>query len=370
MTIDWFLPGTNSGGPVRSYANMISHLEDDFEFYVITRDTDYCSDRPYDTINPNTWNKIDPNTNVYYFSNTQLNIPNLKKIINEVDAEILMVNGIYSWYFSILPVLLYSKKRKIIVSARGMLNPQAFLTRAKRKLFFLQFANKLKFYKNVSFHATNEIEKNYIANRIKTFSEIKVASNLPRKITQRQFSKTKKGKPVRFVSLGRISPEKGLLRALRYLEHIDSEIIFDIFGPIYHDSYWQECKKLIDRLPKNISIEYKGIIDSDEVLKTLSNYDFFMFFTEGENFGHVILESFSAGLPVIISNKTPWQDLKKINVGWALNVDDEVEVLSTIKEAISMANETYLKMSQSAKAFAIEFSSNPELIKQNKNLFI
>ena len=31
--IDWFLPGINSGGPVRSYFNMISHLEEEFDFY-------------------------------------------------------------------------------------------------------------------------------------------------------------------------------------------------------------------------------------------------------------------------------------------------------------------------------------------------
>ncbi len=34
ITIDWFLPGTLSGGPVRSYANIIEHLKDDFEFYI------------------------------------------------------------------------------------------------------------------------------------------------------------------------------------------------------------------------------------------------------------------------------------------------------------------------------------------------
>ena len=42
ITIDWFLPGTKSGGPVRSYANMIAYFKNEFDFYIITRDTDYC----------------------------------------------------------------------------------------------------------------------------------------------------------------------------------------------------------------------------------------------------------------------------------------------------------------------------------------
>ena len=44
--IDWFLPGTNSGGPVRSVSNMIEHLGGDYEFLVVTRDTDYCANKP------------------------------------------------------------------------------------------------------------------------------------------------------------------------------------------------------------------------------------------------------------------------------------------------------------------------------------
>ena len=47
ITIDWFLPGTKSGGPVRSYANMMEHLSSYHDFYIITRDTDYCSDEVY-----------------------------------------------------------------------------------------------------------------------------------------------------------------------------------------------------------------------------------------------------------------------------------------------------------------------------------
>ena len=35
---DWYLPGTNAGGPVRSIANMIAHLKNEFLFKIITRD--------------------------------------------------------------------------------------------------------------------------------------------------------------------------------------------------------------------------------------------------------------------------------------------------------------------------------------------
>lgn len=38
--------------------------------------------------------------------------------------------------------------------------------------------------------------------------------------------------------------------------------------------------------------------------------------TFNENYGHAIVESFVAGLPVVISDRTPWRNLEKINAGW------------------------------------------------------
>ena len=61
---------------------------------------------------------------------------------------------------------------------------------------------------------------------------------------------------------------------------------------------------------KNITINYKGYIDSEKIPNILKKYDFFVLLSEGENFGHAILEAMSAGLPVIISNFTPWKKLK------------------------------------------------------------
>ena len=44
--------------------------------------------------------------------------------------------------------------------------------------------------------------------------------------------------------------------------------------------------------------------------KYFGNNDFLILPTKGENFGHVIAESLSASLPVIISQNTPWRNLQ------------------------------------------------------------
>ena len=46
IAIDWYLPGYKAGGPIRSCASIINCLKNDFDFAVITSDTDFSDDTP------------------------------------------------------------------------------------------------------------------------------------------------------------------------------------------------------------------------------------------------------------------------------------------------------------------------------------
>jgi glycosyltransferase involved in cell wall biosynthesis len=371
ITIDWFLPGTLSGGPVRSYANLIEHLNDDFEFYIITRNRDYGSDEAYKGITPNTWTDFNDSTKIYYISEDQLNRTHLKDIINSVTFDIAYINGIYSWYFSILPIVFLKKiKKPIIVSARGMLNSQAFSVKKRKKKIFLALAKLVRLYNGVIFHATNEDEAESIRTEIDLAAQVNEAPNLPRKITQQLQTKATKAAPVKFVNIARVSIEKGTLKMLEALQNINVPLSLDLYGPIYDQPYWDKCKAVIAQLPEYINVTYKGVLASEDVPLTLQNYDFFVLLSEGENFGHAILEALSAGLPVLISDKTPWKALESKSIGWDVNINHTALITKRFREAIEMTDTAYSKWSSAAFAYAKAFTDNPELIKQNKALFL
>ena len=66
--IDWYLPGFRAGGPIRSCANLVEHLKDEFDFSIITRNTDYMETIPYPSVKSDQWNILDDGTRIYYFS--------------------------------------------------------------------------------------------------------------------------------------------------------------------------------------------------------------------------------------------------------------------------------------------------------------
>ncbi len=372
--IDWFLPGYKAGGPVRSMANMIEHLANEYEFFIVTRNTDYLETEPYKNIEYDRWVDFQPHVKVFYASPEYQNKKTFKKLINAQSFDIVYVNGIYSWKFSILPlwVLKRSGIKNIIVASRGMLAKSAINVKSDKKRIFLKLAKLLGLYSGVVFHVTNEKEgrdvKEALGEEVKTI----VASNFPRKKLIEPKTTDKKQNELRLVSLARIAPEKNTLFALKRLSElpeITCNISFDIYGQIYNEDYWQECDKVIETLPENIEVKYKGTVSADSVGKTIQNYHALFMPTRGENFGHVILESLSAGRPVLISDQTPWRGLEEKKAGWDLPLVDEPKWVEKTEELCRMSNDEYQKWCAGARTLAEEFVNDPELLEGYRRMF-
>jgi len=249
-----------------------------------------------------------------------------------------------------------------------MLNPHSVGVKRTKKKFFLYMAKALGFYRNVCFHATNPQEVGHIKAVLGDNTKVKVAPNLPRVLMDKPIVKNK-NEIVKFANLARISKEKGTLKMLHAFRSVTSEVVLDLYGPVYDENYWEECKKVIENLPKNVSVSYKGSMEGDQIPELLRQYDFFMMLSEGENFGHAILEALSAGCPVLISDKTPWKDLQKQQVGWDMALNNKKEIENALTTAILMQDTEYQHWSQNAYQYALTFCQNPKLIALNLALF-
>ncbi|MBK9480245.1 MAG: glycosyltransferase family 4 protein [Bacteroidetes bacterium] len=370
--IDWYKPGFKAGGPIQSCANLVEHLSPYFEFYIVTRDTDYCETEPYASVVSNTWNKLNNGEQVYYISQNCLSAATIKKLCNETHCDTAYINGVYSFYFSLLPLYYLKGKKtvKLLVAARGMLAQSAINIKANKKKIFLWFAKKFGFFTRVTFQASTVDEQAAISLALGKETKIVLAENFSKKVKATTLpAKTKEKGTLRLVNIARIAPEKNLLYAISILRHVKSNVIFDFYGPIYDKAYFDKCCELIASLPQNITVTYKQSIESDKVNETLQHYHCLFLPTQGENFGHIILESFTAGCPVIISDKTPWKNLEALNIGFAQSLSNTASFVEAIENMAALNQEQYILWSKSAFDFGVQHTSNPEILKQNLTLF-
>ncbi len=372
MFIDWYRPGYKAGGPVRSCTNMVDHLRDDFCFYIITSSTDYCDETPYQSVKSNDWNAIGKNEHVWYAEREKLNIKTIKNIIREISFDVVYINGIYSWYFSIIPLYLFKNKvKKIVVAPRGMLSSHALSVKSLKKHFFIKLVNTIHHFRHITFHSTFEQEKSDILNLIAKHGDLHLIPNFPKYTSEENFLKKKKQPGnCQLISIARISPEKNTLYALQVLKHINRHIVdFHIYGSVYDKTYWKKCKDVIDQIPENVSVYIHGSIHPDEIEQKYQSAHFLFLPTTGENFGHSIYEALAAGCPVIISDNTPWKNLEQNKAGWDIPLNQKETFIKIIEKCTDLKQDEYDTLSDHAREYAKSMIDTKHIKKQYIALF-
>ncbi len=369
--IDWYLPGYKAGGPIQSVANLVAHLKNDFDISIITRDTDYSETTPYPTVKSNEWNMVE-GARVYYISADKLNYFTIYNLLKQEASDYVYLNGIYSLYFTLIPLFIARKQRSrhIVVAARGMLSKGSLGVKKMKKDLFLRTAKLTKLFGNVTFHATTDIENKEIRSALGGKVTVKTAANLAAVGDSIVYNaRMKTAGTLRLVNIARIAPEKNLLVALQILEQVKTNIEFDFYGPIYDQAYWEQCKQVIANLPSHVRATYKESIKSEKVMSTLQSYHGMFMPSTGENFGHIILQSLAAGCPVIISDRTPWKQLKNKNCGWDLPLNHPEKFAEVIDTFNQMPQETYDVLSKAAFAYGVQYINDPVIVEENKALF-
>lgn len=368
----FYLPGYQSGA-LRTLANLVECLGDEFEFYVITEDHDVNDQTPYTDVEIDAWNNIGK-AKVFYLSAKSRTWKQLKKLYREIQPDAVYLNSFF--FPAVIQYLTMRRfglieKKPTIITPKGELSAGALKVKAAKKKMFLASAELTGIYKDLIWQASVEDEQNEIRKTLKVKKEVFIVSDLPTKIYAENFKlkmKLKEAGKVRFVFLSRIDPKKNIKTAISMLKNLEAEVVFDIFGPVAFPVYWQECLNLIKELPPRVQVNYQGLVTFEKVLETLSDAHFFLMPTLGENFGHVVIESLSAGTPVILSDKTPWLNLQAKNIGWDLSLEDKEGWQTVLRKCADMDNFEYQKMSAAARNFALGWLAMPETENKNREI--
>lgn len=369
VLIDWYLPGTKAGGPVRSVFSLINLMQPFFDFYVITTNSDLGSTVPYQDVNANSLFQKN-GVNYYYFSREQLNQDSLVNVINNIQPNLIYLNSFWSAHFSVNIVRLKYKKviqAPVLLAPRGMLGKGALGIKPIKKQIFLLLSKFFTWHKSVSFHATQEQEVKDILNYFPK-AKILVAPN----VNSGAVCTNKSSKNINTLSLfflSRISRVKNLHYALHVLKTIQSTftVTYDIYGNIEDKDYWQECEEIISALPTNIKVNYKGELAFDKVSDSIKNYNALLMPTLNENYGHSIVESLLCGCLPIISNQTPWNDLE--DAGYSLDLNHPESFAAAINELAGLSETDFKQRSQNAINYITKKINLSTITQQYNSIF-
>ena len=357
---DYFFPAYKAGGVTQSLYNLYNALQNKYAINII------CSNKD---LNNEALIEERKMGQVKYINKLQI-LKNLFQI-DKKNIDYIYLNGIFSPFFFFIPLCYFKivhSKITIVIAPRGMLQSGALAIRPRKKIYYLGILKSLGMLQNNLWHATDEQECEDIKNQIGPNSKIIIAPNIPKQpIAALQIIK-KEHQVVKLVFLSLITEKKNLHLILESLKVSNQEVIFDIYGPIKDYIYWDFCKKLINELPSNIKVTYKGAIEPPFVQQTLQKYHALILPSKGENFGHAIYEALSVGRPIIISHFTPWNNLKEVTAGWNVNLNT-VEINDAINELQNLSQTDYIHYCQQANLLAKEYFVKSSNIENYNKLF-
>lgn len=371
----YYLPGRNAGGPIRSIANMVERLSDQFAFRIVAPDHDVGDRSAYVGLPRDEWQPVGK-AEVLYVSASRLKRGGLLDLVRNTPHDLLYLNSFFHPAFTLAPLgarrVGALGRTPTLIAPRGELSPGALTLKAYKKRPFIGVSRLAGLYRGVDWHATSPDEVRDIGRTVgEGVATVHLAPNLtapprePAPLTVR-----KRPGELSLVFMSRINAKKNLLFALQSLARVSGAVTFDVIGPIEDAAYWQRCRAAIAQLPSNVRVNHLGAIDHDRVHDALSAYHVFYLPTLGENHGHAIVEAMASGLPVLISDRTPWRGLRDRQVGLDLDLarsDAFVEALDTF---VAMDEAALGTWSAAARSYAGALMADPAAEMQTRRMLL
>ncbi len=375
-----YLPGFLAGGPVRTLANLVETLGDALDFHIVTLDRDFAQPEAYADVVHGRFVPVGK-AMVRYMAPAEVDDAAIDAIVTGTLPDILYLNSVMDRIFP--PKVLRSRKSgagrgiPTILAVRGQFNPGAMAIRRPMKLFYLHYMKWSGLLDGLLWQATGTPEAKAIGQVIgRRFLDrcsrgIAIAPNISHPVDggAEKWQPRAPGEPLRLALLGRISPMKNIEFAIDVMKHIERPVSLIIFGPIEDQAYWTQCRAKLDSLPSFATVRHHGSVPPTEVTDTLARQDAFFLPTRGENFGHAIAEALSAGLPTIISDRTPWTDLAEAGVGAVLPLGDPKPFAQEIDRLADLDPDAMRALHQACSSYAKRALTDSSLIKANRALF-
>ncbi len=240
---------------------------------------------------------------------------------------------IHSWWnipVMVSVLLCWLRGVKPILSPRGMLSDFTFgENHSSIKGFFHNTIGKF-LLKKTRLHMTAEAEQKECENIgadsfvLPNYIQLNSGKNLLKNSNEKKLFS--------LLFLSRIHPKKNIENLFKALKNVNFEFQLNMAG-MGEEVYLSELKKRAGELGIANKVNWLGPVHGDEKFEIYAKADLLVLPSFNENFANVVIESLSAGTPVMVSGHVGLADYVKQNgLGWICGTDAEgiQETLETI----------------------------------------
>lgn len=371
-----YLPGFKAGGPIRTVSNMVDLLADEFDFRIVTSDRDYGDAVAFPGIPANTW--LDSGRDSRYYADPRhKGVRAFASRMTEASPDVVYLNSLFDARFSIVPLLarrlgLVSRKPSWVVAPRGECSAGAMALKSTKKRTFLRAARGIGLHEGVIWQASSVHEAEDIRRELGVDEGRIVVAPNPTESVGAFVAPDSLGSeppPLDVCFLSRVSPKKNLAFAFEALTRVRRPVRFHVYGPVEDERYAAECRTIQATCPPHVQVTWHGEVPHELVRPTIRRNHLFFFPTGGENFGHVIFEALAAGVPVLVSDRTPWRDLDERGVGWVRPLDDATVFAEVIDSFATASTAEREGIARNAHAFARSIAGSSAVFDANRQLF-
>lgn len=374
VLIDHYLPAFRAGGPVRSIANLVERLSDEYDFRIVCRDRDMGDEAPFEVARRGEQTRVGQAT-VRYLAPGELSFTGLGPQLAAERPDVVYLNSVFSpltrAYLTLRRLGRLPPGPRPVLAPRGELGAGALALKPWRKSAWLGAMRATALARGVTWHATSEQEAREIAARFP--GRVLVAHNVPpadlSPFAALAGPPAKTAGQLRLVFLSRIARKKNLDYALRVLARVRGRIELDVHGTVEDPGYLDACRALAATLPGEVTCRFHGPVAPEAVPATLAASHALFFPTRHENFGHVILEALLAGVPALLSDQTYWRGLEDAGAGWDLALGDEAAFAAAVQRLVDLDEPAYRRLSAGARRLARRYVEDPLLTEGYRELF-
>ena len=341
-----------SGGPSRSVSGLCSALADEgIKIKLFTVDFGKKFASPILPPTEKVKTKLTPLG--YSYGLRVCWVPNYESDLNRFiseDTDLIHDHSLWLPTNRLTAKVARQRMKKLVISPRGTLEPHAISISAKLKNIAWSLYQKRAIESADLLHASSANEAENFRKKGLTQPIAIIPNGVSiENVQSKHPSIRRKGDFTRFLFLGRLHPIKGLHNLLSALASLQSENwMLLLVGPSErgHD---EELKTTASSLGIRERVQFCGPVNNENKWQLYQEADYFLLPSHSENFGIVVAEALSCGVPVITTKGTPWSELVSANAGWW--IDHGVEPLNvSLTEALNTPENVRQQMGENGKA--------------------